>query len=596
MATPADSPVHGPWNPGIQSQIPAHLLGLATIYRAEHTRAALADLREVADLTGLPLRQLATFSPGRLALHELLVRVTANVSVPDGTRIEDLGISFRRITGTILARDVAAAMPAIEAAYDGVRRHATSVLEREVDRLYGERPPGPAAVPARGWLARFARRDAVPALHPAMDPHALVAEWEARARACHGIERCALRALARVTSALLVRHERIWADRALVLRVAVDLTANEAGSTAIGDVIEPLVRAAALRQGYSLLAAQEHPVVMNTKGPSAAGKSTMRPLQKALAGRIGVDWAHFALISPDIWRKQLLDYGSLGADYKYAGAFTGDELAIVDQKLDRYMAAKAQRGDVSHLLIDRFRFDSFAPDSDEAGSNLLTRFGQYVYLFFLVTPPAALVERAWNRGLDVGRYKAVDDTLAHAVEAYSGMPGLFFTWIRRLDKRVHVEFLDNSVPRGRPPRTAAYGWNDVLNVLDPLCLVSIERYRKLEVEARDPADLYAAGSGEDDTSNTAFLARCVTQIAELRFAEAASARIYMRVVAGRVEWVDRRVFDAQEPAIRQALYAVCGNVDTSPPPPPDALRVLPLADSSHTVGTWGEARAGDQHA
>ena len=29
------------------------------------------------------------------------------------------------------------------------------------------------------------------------------------------------------------------------------------------------------------------------------------------------------------------------------------------------------------------------------------------------TDAASLVERAWHRGLDVGRYKAVDDVLAH---------------------------------------------------------------------------------------------------------------------------------------------------------------------------------------
>ena len=50
---------------------------------------------------------------------------------------------------------------------------------------------------------------------------------------------------------------------------------------------------------------------------------------------------------------------------------------------------------MSHLLIDRFRFDTFAPASDVAGSNLLTRFGSLVYLFFLITPPDATVERAW---------------------------------------------------------------------------------------------------------------------------------------------------------------------------------------------------------
>ena len=39
--------------------------------------------------------------------------------------------------------------------------------------------------------------------------------------------------------------------------------------------------------GYALLAAQERPVIMNTKGPSAAGKSTLRPLQRALAAVYG---------------------------------------------------------------------------------------------------------------------------------------------------------------------------------------------------------------------------------------------------------------------------------------------------------------------
>ena len=32
---------------------------------------------------------------------------------------------------------------------------------------------------------------------------------------------------------------------------------------------------------------------------------------------------------------------------------------IIDRKLDRHMAMKAVRGETSHLLIDRFRFDNF---------------------------------------------------------------------------------------------------------------------------------------------------------------------------------------------------------------------------------------------
>src|SRR5262249_60107510 len=139
----------------------------------------------------------------------------------------------------------------------------------------------------------------------------------------------------------------------------------------------------------------------------------------------------------------LLDYGSLGSAYKYAGMMTGHEVEIIDQKLDRHMARKAEKEEVSHLLIDRFRFDSFV--EGRVPTRLLTRFGELVYLFFLITPPQMTVERAWKRGLQVGRYKAVEDLLPHNVEAYTGMPELFFTLARAARRRVHDALLANRV-------------------------------------------------------------------------------------------------------------------------------------------------------
>src|SRR5262249_6319307 len=178
--------------------------------------------------------------------------------------------------------------------------------------------------------------------------------------------------------------------------------------------------------------------------------------------------------------------------------------------------------------IDRFRFDSFAPDSDEAGSNLLTRFGRIIYMFFMVTPPKSLVERAWNRGLDVGRYKSVDDILAHSIEAYSGMPQLFFTWVEKRDKRVHFEFLDNSVPFGEPPRTIAFGWNDRLTVLDIARMLDIERFRRVNVDATTPAALYPDPRVLAPERNTGFLEQSVQRIQQVDFAEQTSGRIYLR--------------------------------------------------------------------
>ena len=199
-------------------------------------------------------------------------------------------------------------------------------------------------------------------------------------------------------TAILLRPSVLFGPDDSFVRVIADLLRRAPvypmfgrGHTRLQPAFVEDVAEAAAREGYRVLPRQEAPVVMNTKGPSASGKSTLRPLQRRPAADIGVDWSEFALISPDIWRKQLIDYESLGTVYRYGAMFTGEELAIVDHKLDRYMAGKGERGDMPHLLIDRFRFDSFAPDSNEAGSNLLTRFGHVVYLFFMITPPDSLV-------------------------------------------------------------------------------------------------------------------------------------------------------------------------------------------------------------
>ena len=253
----------------------------------------------------------------------------------------------------------------------------------------------------------------------------------------------------------------------------------------------------------------------------------------------GINWHDFALISPDIWRKFLLDYDALGPACKYAGTLVGDEIPIVDQKLDRYIAEKAAQGRISHLLIDRFRFDSFAPGKDsEEGSNLLTRFGHTVYLLFMVTPPEATVERAWLRGLQVGRFKAVDDLLDHNVEAFRGIPALFFTWALRKDKIVHYEFLDNSVAHGTKPRTIAFGLNGEMYILDFKCMLDIVRYTKININATEPAQVYPGEGEMEATLNADFLVKCAAKIPVINFVDRVSGRIYAGMESGKMSWVD----------------------------------------------------------
>ena len=553
----------GPWNPGIYSQVPKELRHLATIFRPENVFTSVAAASELRGLTGFNLSELVVFRPQRLVLHELLVRVTADFAVPDGTRIADLGLNFREIARQLLSRHLEPAMDTLIAAYRRASRDANDIIELALARLQ------------RNW-----------------GPQEIGEFEEMAGAAANAAGAAAYKSLARVMSALFTTQGAAWGTKDLIASMAAAMVSNDYGSDCVGQAIAPLLLAAAREHGYKLLPRQEHPVVINTKGPSASGKSTLRPLQKKLAGAIGLQWSDFALISPDIWRKQLLDYASLGEAYKYAGAFTSEEVQIIDQKLDRYMTSKNRRGEMSHLLIDRFRFDSFAPDSAEAGSNFLTRFGQTVYLFFVITPPEMLVERAWKRGLEFGRYKAVDDTLAHSVEAYSGIPDVFFTWVRRGDKRIQFEFLDNTVRLGERPRTVAFGDNETLNVLDVKATLDIHRYARIDVDATAPQYLYPDPKLLVPENNVDFLSRCVKSFQWVNFAEQGSGQVYLRIERGRPTQMERSAFEKamQSPDTLAAIRAVAPAALTGDVP--DAPRAAFLHAMGGrglppTLGRWG---------
>ena len=592
----------GPWNPGISSELPEHLLPLSTIFRPENAFTTVSQALELQELTGLDLEDLVTFRPQRLLVHELLVRVTGDISVPDGTKVEDLGINFRRITQTLLANHLEPRQASIIAVYETLRTTLAPLVERELAQAYrkvGSPGSGPDVDQAQhGWRRVFRRLAGEPARDSSSEDdwvreERLLAQWTAQAQSdADPGRKAAYRALVKVVSAVRAKHGSLWGEPAMLAPLVVGLACNDEGAKMIGREIEPMIRAAAQKENYALLPAQRKPVVMNTKGASASGKSTMRPLQKKLAGVIGVAWSDFALISPDIWRKYLLDYNALGDAYRYAGTLTGKELAIIDEKLDRYMAEKAERGGMSHLLIDRFRFDSFASDSEEAGSNLLTRFGHDVYMFFMITPPHITVERSWKRGQDVGRYKAVDDLLAHNVEAYTGMPELFFTWALKTDKTVHYEFLDNGVTGDSLPRTIAFGWNGEMNVLDVKTLLDIDRYRKIDVNATRPEAVYADPRAMRAENSTGFLKQCAHLLPVVNFAERESGRVYARLEAGRLAWVDREVLDrvVADAETRTGLEAAApGIADAKAAVAAPQGPVYLDAQRFHTLGRWGGA-------
>jgi hypothetical protein len=540
-----DSKPLGPWNPGITSEIPEQFLPLSTVFRAEHVSTSLAQARELADFTGMAPQELVRFRPERLIVHEVLIRVMGALSVPDGKVYEDLGINFRRMTGTIMSKYVAPVRSKVLASYHDEMQRAEVLIRKELEQaLRGRSVPSPEQ-PKTGFLARLfglggggaARPSAVSVQQREEDA---ISRWQQQAASAQSpVERGAFAALAIMAGAVTGRRGRLVGDRDLLVELTLTFFSNGRGSQGIGEQLEDCVIQAARGEGFKLLPAREKPVIMNVKGASAAGKSTLRPLQRKLAEALKLDWTDFALISPDIWRKYLLDYDSLGDATRYAGSLTGHEIEIIDAKLDEYMAGRAARGELPHLLVDRFRFDSFSVSPNEAdGGRLLTRFGDRVYMFFVITPPDATVERAWGRGNKFGRYKAVDDLLYHNVEAFTGMPQLFLTWARSPGKEVHFEFLDNSVPHGARPRTIAFGSNDEMNLLDVKFLLDVDRYAKINVDARSPDEVYPDAGGMAAASNTSFLEQVVRNIDHVRLAEHDTGRIYAWLDHGRVSAVD----------------------------------------------------------
>ncbi|MGI9522489.1 MAG: hypothetical protein ACR2PG_12650 [Hyphomicrobiaceae bacterium] len=597
MNEPATAQSFGPWCPGITSDLPREYLPLATIYRPENVKTTISEAHELRDFCGLASHELVAFRPERLIIHELLIRVAGDLAVYEGRKYEDLGINSRRMTSTILKNYISPHNAELVAVFREHQKQARQKLAAELEAKRWQSKSPVAQQVAPSFIMRLLRRrlpSPIPDTPTAPGSDQLqgwLESWQSTSRmSTDNFERTCLEALGRVVRGIAGRHGRLVGGESLIVELAATLVDNIHGSYVLGQAIEPHFRAGVQAEGYHVLPRQADPVVMNVKGASAAGKSTLRPLQHKLADRIGVNWDDFAVISPDIWRKFLLDYSTIGPAFKYAGMLAGHELEVVDRKLDRYMAEKAAKGDMTHLLIDRFRFDSFVPEvnADEP-VRLLTRFGNLVYLFFMITPPESTVERAWRRGLMVGRYKSVDDLLGHNIEAFSGMPDLFFTWALRTDKRVHFEFLDNSVQLGNVPNTVAFGWNGEMNILDVAGMLNVDRFRKVNVRAKSPEEV-CEGYSMAPEDNTAFLKRCARMLPVINFADRFTGRIYARIEGGHWAWRDPPMLAGalRDHQVRVGLTALGLPEDIHWPK--GAKRVDKLDEAaSQTLGAWGAA-------
>ena len=291
------------------------------------------------------------------------------------------------------------------------------------------------------------------------------------------LERAIFRGLYQVLGAIVATRGFLGHDQEQLIDLTARHVCNHHGSRMIGNQIDACVKQAIETEGYDLIPEAQKPVIISLKGASASGKSSLRPRLLKMINELGIEADGCGTISPDIWRRILLDYDSLGEAYKYAGRLTSNEVNIIDRKLDQYIRGKANhRNSTPHLVVDRFRFDSF--QSEKISRILHKTYAKYtdtMYMYFIITPPEATVERGWKRGLVRGRYKSVEDFLGHCVEAYAGMPMLLFKWLSTPMPRFIFEFLDNSVPENSYPKTIAIGTQGTMDICAPIALVTYER-------------------------------------------------------------------------------------------------------------------------
>jgi hypothetical protein len=546
MANGSRQTTNSAWNPGIVSEIPPAFRELETIYNPANVFTSLDEVNDLAAETGLVPEELISFRPHRLVLHELIVRITADIVVLEGESEEDLGINFRNIARNIFSKYVIPRLMQIEHTFDTMRTRIEDMTRLELEQALLQSTP--AKPPPASFWSRLKRAKKVPPAAPRSRQERefdLINSYKQSGLAADDeLAAAVYRSLYRVLGSIATTRGFIGNDPQYLAGICVRHACNYLGSRDIGRKVGELVKEAIAGEGYELIPDAETPVLISLKGASAAGKSSLRPMLRKMMSDLGIEDQGYGTISPDIWRRLLLDYDALGESYKYAGRFTSHEVNIVDTKLDHYIRAKAERRhSIPHLMVDRFRFDSFA--SERISSVLHKTYVRYVdtmYMYFVVTPPEATVERGWERGLVRGRYKAVEDFLGHCVEAYAGMPKLLFKWLANSKPRYFFEFLDNSVPKGTYPELIARGTQGSMRIYRPGPLIDIERYQRINVLASAPEQVAAPPDLLTVASNLGFLRQCISRINLIEFIDIESDTAFLSIRSGSFEVIDSRLF------------------------------------------------------
>jgi len=343
------------WNPGIESEIPPDYRELETIYNPANVFTRLDEINQLAQETGLNPEELISFRPHRLVLHELIVRITADIVVREGDAEEDLGINFRNIANQIFSQYIIPGLMQIEHGFDTMRTRIEDMTAAELESMLT-----PAAVPVKPKAFRWTsllRKKPQPPKTPVLSRQErefeLINNFKQRGLSAEDeLSAAVYRSLYRILGTITTTRGFIGNDPDYLREICVRHACNYLGSREIGRKVGTLMDRAIEAENYARIADAEKSILFSLKGPSAAGKSSLRPRLREMMLLLGIEEDSYGTISPDIWRRLLIDYDVLGDSFKYAGRFTSHEVNIIDTKLDHYIRAKADhRKSIPHLMV-----------------------------------------------------------------------------------------------------------------------------------------------------------------------------------------------------------------------------------------------------
>ena len=170
------------WNPEIRSTLPAEYLPLSTMFRPENVFTDIDTANELSGFTGMPIQQLISFRPQRLVVHELLIRVSADIFVSDGSKYEDLGVNFRKVVTRILQGYIEPHMPHVIESFERLRDSGEQRIAAQLESdLYttsknrGNQPSGFSL--ARLLRAKPARSKTIVTETPERQHQRILDEW-----------------------------------------------------------------------------------------------------------------------------------------------------------------------------------------------------------------------------------------------------------------------------------------------------------------------------------------------------------------------------------------------------------------------------------